>query len=125
MRREDFKQILPIHLENCEKILAVKGKCWKASVRCKECPFSQTNNAKTGNGCWASYSSVLAKHYDSEDRSLIASCEEFLELFGGEKEKEIKRLEELLKVRDGVKEIIADVQEKAKRGRPAKEVQNG
>ena len=43
----------------------------------------------------------------------------------GEKEKEIKRLEELLKVRDGVKEIIADVQEKAKRGRPAKEVQNG
>lgn len=43
----------------------------------------------------------------------------------GEREKEIKRLEELLKVRDGVKEIIADVQEKAKRGRPAKEVQNG
>ena len=43
----------------------------------------------------------------------------------GEKEKEIKRLEELLKVRDGVKEIIADVQEKAKRGRSAKEVQNG
>lgn len=42
-----------------------------------------------------------------------------------EKEKEIKRLEELVKVRDGVKEIIADVQEKAKRGRPAKEVQNG
>ena len=84
MRREDFKQILPIHLENCEKILAVKGKCWKASVRCKECPFSQTNNAKTGNGCWASYSSVLAKHYDSEDKSLIASCEEFLKLFGGE-----------------------------------------
>ncbi|WP_294655465.1 hypothetical protein [uncultured Fusobacterium sp.] len=42
-----------------------------------------------------------------------------------EKEKEIKKLEELLKVRDGVKEIIADVQEKAKRGRPAKEVQNG
>ena len=69
---------------NCEKILAVKGKCWKASVRCKECPFSQTNNAKTGNGCWASYSSVLAKHYDSEDKSLIASCEEFLKLFGGE-----------------------------------------
>ena len=84
VRREDFKQILPIHLENCEKILAVKGKCWKASVRCKECPFSQTNNAKTGNGCWASYSSVLAKHYDSEDKSLIASCEEFLELFRGE-----------------------------------------
>lgn len=43
----------------------------------------------------------------------------------GEREKEIKRLEELLKVRDVVKEIIADVQEKAKRGRPAKEVQNG
>lgn len=43
----------------------------------------------------------------------------------GEKEKEIERLEELVKVRDGVKEIIADVQEKAKRGRPAKEVQNG
>lgn len=43
----------------------------------------------------------------------------------GEREKEIKRLEELVKVRDGVKEIIADVQEKAKRGRPAKEVQNG
>lgn len=86
MRREDFKQILPIHLENCEKILAVKGKCWKASVRCKECPFSQVNNAKTGNGCWASYSSVLAKHYDSEDKSLIASCEEFLKMFGGEKE---------------------------------------
>lgn len=43
----------------------------------------------------------------------------------GEREKEIKRLEELLKVRDGVKEIIADVQEKAKRGRPIKEVQNG
>lgn len=42
-----------------------------------------------------------------------------------EKEKEIKKLEELVKVRDGVKEIIADVQEKAKRGRPAKEVQNG
>lgn len=43
----------------------------------------------------------------------------------GEKEKEIKRLEELVKVRDEVKKIIADVQEKAKRGRPAKEVQNG
>ena len=43
----------------------------------------------------------------------------------GEKEKEIKKLEELVKVRDGVKEIIADVREKAKRGRPAKEVQNG
>lgn len=86
MRREDFKQILPIHLENCEKILAVKGKCWKASVRCKECPFSQVNNARNKDGCWGRYSTVLAKHYDSEDKSLIASCEEFLKMFGGEKE---------------------------------------
>jgi len=50
MKKEDFKEILPVHIESCKKILAVQSKCWKASVRCKECPFSQTNNARTGNG---------------------------------------------------------------------------
>lgn len=84
MKREDFKEILPIHIKSCKKILAVQSKCWKASVRCKECPFSQANNARTGNGCWSSYSSVLAKLYDSEDKSLLASCKEFINLFENE-----------------------------------------
>lgn len=84
MRREDFKKILPVHLKTCRKLLAVQGKCWKADVECRECPFSQVNNARNKDGCWGRYSTVLAKQYDSEDKSLIASCEEFLELFGGE-----------------------------------------
>lgn len=42
MKREDFKEILPVHVDNCKKIIKQKGEC--TGVDCKECPFTFFNS---------------------------------------------------------------------------------
>ena len=44
MKREDFKEILPIHIESCKKILAVQSKCWKEFIRIFENEVNQWLN---------------------------------------------------------------------------------
>lgn len=44
MKREDFKEILPVHIESCKSILEQKGGC--LGIDCCQCPFHSENSEK-------------------------------------------------------------------------------
>lgn len=70
MKREDFKEILPIHIDSCKKIIKQKGEC--TGVDCKECPFTFFNSANE-KGC-------VQNNYAGKSQ-LVESTEKFIELF--------------------------------------------
>ena len=71
MKREDFKEILPIHVYNCKKIIKQKGEC--AEVGCKECPFTFLNSINEKDCVQNGY---------ANKGQLAESAEKFIELFG-------------------------------------------
>lgn len=44
MKREDFKEILPVHIESCKSILEQKVGC--LGIDCCQCPFHSENSEK-------------------------------------------------------------------------------
>lgn len=77
MKREDFKEILPIHIDSCNKILEEKGKC--ENVECGFCPFCLINSVRN-EGCSDAYSSDSCSK-SNEDNILLKNAEKFIELF--------------------------------------------
>lgn len=66
MKREDFKEILPVHIESCKEIIKQEGNC--EDIECEGCPFSCDNTDK----------------YDCEGASykvMINKSKGFIELF--------------------------------------------
>lgn len=70
MKREDFKEILPIHIDSCKKIIKQKGEC--TGVDCKECPFTFFNSANEKD--------CVQNDYAGKGQ-LAESAEKFIELF--------------------------------------------
>ena len=73
MKREDFKEILPVHVDNCKKIIKQKGEC--TGVDCKECPFTFFNSTNEKD--------CVQNDYAGRGQ-LEKTAEEFLEKFEDE-----------------------------------------
>lgn len=75
MKREDFKEILPVHIESCKEIIKQEGNC--EDIECEGCPFSCGNTDK----------------YDCEGASykvMTNKSEEFIKLFSKDFEPNIE-----------------------------------
>lgn len=68
MKREDFKEILPIHIDSCKEIVRQRGKC--KGVSCANCPFYALNINSVEFDC------ERIKFYD-----IFQVSKEFIELF--------------------------------------------
>lgn len=79
MEREDFKEILPVHVDNCKKIIKQKEEC--TGVDCKECPFTFFNSANEKD--------CVQNDYAGKGQ-LVESAEKFIELFGKDFEPNIE-----------------------------------
>ena len=70
MKREDFKEILPVHIESCKEIIKQEGEC--TGVDCKECPFTIFNSTNEKD--------CVQNDYAGKGQ-LAESAEEFIKLF--------------------------------------------
>lgn len=59
LKKEDFKNILPVHFESCRQFIENNnGEC--NYVLCKDCPFYEENEAKfTDKGCAEKYPDLI------------------------------------------------------------------
>ena len=80
MKREDFKEILPVHIENCKKILDDGKDC--NGVECKECPFSAVNSANEKSCNENEYRRYLLDIESEKESTVVKNAKEFIKLFG-------------------------------------------
>lgn len=79
MKREDFKEILPVHIESCKKILDDGKDCnW---VECKECPFSAANSANEKSCNESEYRRYLSDCESEKESTVVKNAKEFIESF--------------------------------------------
>lgn len=79
MKREDFKEILPVHIENCKKILDDGKDC--NEVECKECPFSAANSANEKSCNESEYRRYLSDCKSEKESTVVKNAKEFIKLF--------------------------------------------
>lgn len=99
MKREDFREITEKHIESCKEIIKCNGVC--ANVNCNECPFDGLNEIEY-NTCGDKGYSTSGVNNTEEDKKLLQSAKEFLELF----ESDFKRTVDFVEIDDITKESI-------------------
>lgn len=95
MKREDFKEILPVHIESCKRLIEFAGDCTSARIfnsplfldLCSRCPFNFYNSTNNKNCLDNDYSREIEKF--KNDKKLIENCKKFINLF--EKDFESKK----------------------------------
>lgn len=85
MLKSQFKNIIPVHVKTCKKIINQNGNCM--GISCFDCPFCWLNSHKLNptNCLELGYCSSLDA--DKNDELLVKNAKEFLEMYN----KEVKR----------------------------------
>jgi hypothetical protein len=78
MRRSDFVNITPKHIEYAKKIIKEHGNCY--SIKCKDCPF-YTDNLDVHIRIMKEYLNI---YFDTSNNTLVEMCKDFLKLIESE-----------------------------------------